>query len=221
MSDNTPVAQAPTGDLIPVFVGCIGGVEQYVCNARDLHAFLEIGKDFTTWIKDRIEKYQFVENQDFGDFSPDLGKNPRGRGRPSSEYQLTLDMAKELSMVENNDKGRMARRYFIECERRALAGAVAREQLPLEVEEACEIRAWRLAEEWRSMGAALLGPHPRPENVETLWMAAGTVKARAKERLVTLSNDMLKKGHGAARVSAWILNWQPPGYSTWNQVSWH
>jgi hypothetical protein len=53
MSDNTPVAQAPTSNLIPVFVGCIFGVEQHVCNARDLQAFLWIGKDFTAWIKDR------------------------------------------------------------------------------------------------------------------------------------------------------------------------
>jgi hypothetical protein len=55
MSDNTPVAQAPTSNLIPVFVGCICGVEQHVCNARDLHlqAFLGIWKDFTAWIKDR------------------------------------------------------------------------------------------------------------------------------------------------------------------------
>lgn len=83
-------------------------------SARDLHEFLEVGKDFSTWIQDRIEKYGFVEGQDF---SPILGKS--SGGRPTREYFISLDMAKELSMVENNARGRQARRYFIEVEKRA------------------------------------------------------------------------------------------------------
>ena len=87
-----------------------------VVSARELHRFLEIGKDFSTWIKDRIEKYGFVENQDFEIF-PNYGENSQ-TGRRRIEYALTIDMAKELSMVENNERGRTARRYFIECEKR-------------------------------------------------------------------------------------------------------
>lgn len=100
-------------------------------NARDLHAFLEVGKVFGTWIQDRIRQYGFVEHIDFEVFSdsgknrsievfPDSGKNSQG-GRPAKEYAISLDMAKELAMVERNDKGKEARRYFIECERRAKA----------------------------------------------------------------------------------------------------
>ncbi|OPB30025.1 antA/AntB antirepressor family protein [Bartonella sp. WD12.1] len=85
-------------------------------NARDLHTFLEVGKDFSTWITNRINQYQFEENRDFIVF-PNLRKNPQG-GRPFKDYVLTLDMAKELSMVERNDKGRQARRYFIEYEKK-------------------------------------------------------------------------------------------------------
>ncbi|EJF82725.1 phage antirepressor Ant [Bartonella rattimassiliensis] len=86
-------------------------------NARELHAFLEVGKKFADWIIERINKYDFVENRDYIVF-PNLGKNLQG-GRPSKDYALTLDMAKELSMVERNEKGKQARLYFIECERRA------------------------------------------------------------------------------------------------------
>jgi phage anti-repressor protein len=67
-------------------------------------------------MKDRIEQFDFVENQDFVTYSGNTEK-----GRPSKEYALSLDMAKELSMVERTAKGKQARQYFIECERRAKA----------------------------------------------------------------------------------------------------
>lgn len=73
-------------------------------NARDLHTFLELGKDFSNWIKDRIVQYGFVENIDYVVFAK-IGENPRG-GRPTKDYFLSLDMAKELSMVERNEKGK-------------------------------------------------------------------------------------------------------------------
>lgn len=108
--------------LIPVFTGLIGGQTLQLVNARDLHAFLQVGRDFTNWIKSRIDKYGFVENQDFQVFA-NSGENPAG-GRPTSDYHLTLDTAKELAMVENNEQGRAARRYFIDIERRHHAAAV-------------------------------------------------------------------------------------------------
>jgi phage anti-repressor protein len=81
-------------------------------NARELHKFLEVGRDFSSWIKQRIEKYEFEETVDF---TPVLG-NSTG-GRPELVYYISFDMAKELSMVENNEKGKQARKYFIELEK--------------------------------------------------------------------------------------------------------
>lgn len=107
--------------LIPVAAGEIGGEAVQTVNARDLHGFLEVGKDFSTWIKDRIDQYDFVENQDFV-CSPVSGSEGRG-GHNRKDYHLSIDMAKELSMVERNHKGKEARQYFIECERRAKAAA--------------------------------------------------------------------------------------------------
>ncbi|WP_142417230.1 antA/AntB antirepressor family protein [Bartonella massiliensis] len=96
-------------------------------NARDLHAFLEIGKDFSTWIKDRINQYEFEEGNDFiktQDLrSPKLGST-KSRAVIAINYHLTLEMAKELSMVERNEQGKKARQYFIECEKRAKQVAV-------------------------------------------------------------------------------------------------
>ena len=104
--------------LVPVIPGTIGNIPQLTVCARALHTALRVKRDFTTWIKGRINKYCFVENEDYEVFT-NSGENPAG-GRPAMEYRLSLNMGKELSMIENNDMGRLARRYFIECERRAL-----------------------------------------------------------------------------------------------------
>ncbi|MHA3722237.1 antA/AntB antirepressor family protein, partial [Yersinia enterocolitica] len=105
-----------TNQLIPVFDGTISNETTLLCNARDLHSFLGVGKRFASWITERISEYEFVENQDYVIFSQNREKI--GRGRPSIDYHLTLDTAKELAMVERNEKGRQIRRYFIECEKR-------------------------------------------------------------------------------------------------------
>lgn len=91
-------------------------------SARELHQFLESKQDFSTWIKSRVEKYEFVEGQDFCSFHKIVERETGATTR--IEYALSLDMAKELSMVENNEKGRMARKYFIECEKKANAPAL-------------------------------------------------------------------------------------------------
>lgn len=82
-------------------------------NARELHEQLQVTSHFRDWIKNRIQKYGFVENQDFVIFAKNLAK----KGRPEIEYFITIDMAKELCMVENNEQGRIARQYFIEKEK--------------------------------------------------------------------------------------------------------
>lgn len=85
-------------------------------NARELHERLESRSHFTDWIKARIEKYEFIEGKDYIQVYQKSLNNLGGR--PSTEYHLTINMAKELSMVENNERGRMFRQYFIDCEER-------------------------------------------------------------------------------------------------------
>jgi len=88
-------------------------------NARDLHAALEVGKDYSTWIKKRIEECNFKENEDFVVFTQ-TGENPLG-GRPAKERFLSLDMAKHLAMLEKNHQGKKVRTYFIEHEKQSRA----------------------------------------------------------------------------------------------------
>lgn len=103
---------------LPITSGTIGNLTQLTVDARALHSVLEVKCDFSSWIKRRISKYSFKENEDFEVFIKSE-ENPLG-GRAAIEYRLSIDMGKELAMVENNERGRMVRRYFIECERRLL-----------------------------------------------------------------------------------------------------
>lgn len=138
--------------------------EQQAVNARDLHKFLESKQDFSTWIKARIRKYGFIENEDFivdkenaqihdkinspkratatdGGFEKTTAKTlvksapqiygTMDRAIPMGfskiDYYISLDMAKELAMIENNKKGREVRKYFIQCEK-LLKQKIAEEQ---------------------------------------------------------------------------------------------
>ncbi|MCK8490738.1 antA/AntB antirepressor family protein [Spirosoma sp. RP8] len=90
-----------------------GGQGSLVVSARELHRFLGNRRQFADWIKNRIRQYEFVEGQDYISVS----QNSENGGR-MIEYALTLDTAKELSMVERTQKGKQARQYFIDCEKR-------------------------------------------------------------------------------------------------------
>lgn len=115
-----------TRPLIPLTSRQMDGAASQTVNARELHAFLQVGRDFSNWIKARVLEYGFEENEDFV-MSEDLSSpNPasaKSRAQRIIEYHLTLDMAKELAMVERNERGRQARRYFIECEKQLRAQA--------------------------------------------------------------------------------------------------
>ncbi|WP_312921154.1 antA/AntB antirepressor family protein [Stutzerimonas nitrititolerans] len=115
---NTAAATtAGTQQLVRVFDGIIGGLPAQVVDARELHAFLQNGDKFAGWMGARINKYGFEENRDFVIAS--VNSEAKRGGHNRKDYLLSLDMAKELSMVENNEQGRTARRHFIDCEKRA------------------------------------------------------------------------------------------------------
>ncbi len=130
-TEQNPTTSA-TENLIPVFTTDIGGVTQSAVNARELHEFLGSKQDFSSWIKRRLTEYGFVEQVDYQaitKFSDGYKQDKNGRlidqhGKVIPiEYHLTLDTAKELAMVEKNEKGQQARRYFINCEKQLHAHA--------------------------------------------------------------------------------------------------
>jgi phage anti-repressor protein len=105
---------------MPVVIEYRDGRERV--NARELHAALEVGRDFSNWIKGRIEEYGFIHSEDYEMYDGLSSPNPassKSRAQKTVEYSLTLDMAKELAMLERNEKGRAIRQYFIRVEARS------------------------------------------------------------------------------------------------------
>lgn len=90
-----------------------------VVSARELYSFLEVSTDFTTWCK-RMFEYGFEENVDYS-----LIKIGERSVHNKIDYALTLDCAKEISMIQRSEKGKTARRYFIDCEKRLLSNRLS------------------------------------------------------------------------------------------------
>lgn len=102
-------------------------------SARELHMFLEIGARFDIWIK-RMFEYDFEE---FRDFETCSFLNPNNQ--TVIDYALSLDCAKEISMIQRTEKGKEARRYFIECEKKLKEAIQSQSQIPQTFAEALKL----------------------------------------------------------------------------------
>lgn len=82
-------------------------------SARDLHELLNIGTKFTTWFE-RMKDYGFSEGEEF---FPKLGKTSEIGGRPQMDYEITVDMAKQICMIQRTPEGKACRQYLIDLEK--------------------------------------------------------------------------------------------------------
>lgn len=108
-----------TNQLINIQQQTIGNDTVNAVSARELHKFLESKRQFTNWVSPYVSEdndYGFIQGTDF--IRIDAGVNPTN-GVPIIDYWFTIDMAKEVSMLSKTEKGKQARKYFIECERKA------------------------------------------------------------------------------------------------------
>ncbi|WP_375643674.1 MULTISPECIES: antA/AntB antirepressor family protein [unclassified Bartonella] len=171
--------------LIDLHQTTIDGDIVQTVNARELHTFLAIGKRFATWITNRINQYAFEEGKDYILTLPKIGKR---KNVISKEYHLTLDMAKELSMVERNKKGRQARRYFIECEKKLKSQSV----------DYCDDIRFAFPKDWDKMSPTkkavyIYGPlHMHLVKAFTLVEESKHYKALIKEAKQVLERSVVK-----------------------------
>lgn len=195
-------------NLIPVFNGLIANHPVQLCNARELHQFVESKRDYSTWIKDRISDYGFIQNEDY------IIVTERTLGRPRKEYHITLDMGKELAMVERNEKGRMVRKYFIECERRALQQP---KQLALPEPEKTFTLRWKESELKRlaSFWCATYEMHQMLKHLESGLRAIGSNFASTVYTQVSEYQSTLDLIHARLQVDIDPLQYTEPENRHW------
>ena len=90
--------------------------DRITLSARDLHGFLEINTQYTKWFE-RMTEYGFNENVDYQAISQKR-LTAQGNETTYTDHQITIEMAKEIAMLQRNDKGKQARQYFIELEKK-------------------------------------------------------------------------------------------------------
>ena len=98
-------------NLIPVNYDA----EQPTVSARDLHEGLGINTDFRKWFP-RMTEYGFTENVDYKTCYPNMGNKNHG-GQNMVDYQISVDMAKQICMIQRSEKGRLYRQYFLDLEK--------------------------------------------------------------------------------------------------------
>lgn len=101
-------------NLIPI---SYDNPERPTVSGRELHEFLEVGADYRHWFP-RMCEYGFTEGEDFNSVKIDRVQNEGGRmvSRTVDDHQLTIPMAKELCMIQRNERGKQARQYFLAVE---------------------------------------------------------------------------------------------------------
>lgn len=89
--------------------------EQPTVSARDLHEGLDVGTKFATWFP-RMAEYGFTENVDYRICYPNLGSESHG-GQNMVDYEISVDMAKQICMIQRSEKGKQYRQYFLDLEK--------------------------------------------------------------------------------------------------------
>lgn len=122
-------------NLIAVSESTINEELVQTVNARELHEFLQSKQRFADWIKARIEKYEFTQDVDFITIHSSM------TSPPTIEYHVSLDMGKELAMVERTTKGKEVRKYFIAVEKEYRSKQESQFRIPKTLSEALQLAA--------------------------------------------------------------------------------
>ena len=194
-----------TGQNIEALLPISNNNGSQAVNARDLHAFLGIGRDFTNWMKDQIERCDLTENQDYEVFAQN-GENSKG-GRPSKEYALSIGAAKEISMMSQSEKGKTARRYFIACEEK-LKTIATQFQIPQSFSEALMLAA-RQAEQIDMQQKAIEAKEQKIKEDKPKVLFADAVVAAENSILIGKLANIIKQNGikiGQNRLFEWMRN---------------
>lgn len=170
-------------------------------SARSLYEFLEVTERFSTWFERQLQ-FGFIENQDFTSVKSFTLVN-NGAKREIDDYALTIDCAKEISMIQRNEKGKQARQYFIEAEKkfRAIQLGGGGFQIPQSFSEALMLAA-KQAEEIEKQQKQLKEQAPKV-------LFSDAVATSTKSCLIRELAKLIKQNGvdtGENRLYAWLRN---------------
>lgn len=162
-------------------------------SARALYDYLEVKTPFTTWLARRVEEYGFLEGKDF----LTILEESTG-GRPESDAALTVDMAKELGMVEKTPKGRTVRQYFIWAENKLRQVVEApRPALPTNYKEALVALLGEVEQKER-LEQELALAQPAIDFTKQVGVSANTLSMSEAAKWLKV------KGFGRTKLCAWL-----------------
>lgn len=173
-------------------------------SGRDLHKFLEVTTRYNDWFP-RMVDYGFTEGQDFYSF---LSNRSDGlSGKPSTNHAMTLDMAKELSMIQRTEKGKQARQYFIEVEKRARQSAPA---LPQNYAQALRAHADEV-ESHEATRAVVAFLAPKADAWDDLVSSAGSLSFRDAAKVISAEGGVTISGPKLTQILMdWKWAFRPP-----------
>lgn len=97
-------------NLVPVYETSTG---EKVVYGSELYAILEVKSNYRDWIRNRFADIEAIENEDF-----EAAKILAPSGQTRKDHIIKLDTAKEMAMLERNEKGKQVRKYFIAVEKK-------------------------------------------------------------------------------------------------------
>ena len=173
-----------------------------VVSARELHTFLEVGTNVNNWMKRQAERAMLVENEDFVCFSI-LESEGRG-GQNKVDYAITIQSAKEIAMLNGGEKGKQARLYFIECEKKAQSMQIA---LPRTYKEAL-LELITKEEEIEKANEQLSLQAPKVQAFNNVIDNSGTFTVDSLSDMVNIGRNKLFQ---ILRDWKWVMQNEPNG----------
>ena len=176
-------------ELIQISKVNINGAEVNSVNSRDIYDYLKIGRHYADWIKSSIDKYGFEDNLDFTIHKFVIGKNTQ------LDYIVTLDMAKELCMVSNTDKGKEVRRYFIHVEKES--------KRPLSFEEMAKLTIIEADKKIKELTSEIEENKPKVAFAMALEKTVSSIDFEFFSKVLYKENGIM---YGRANLMKWFRN---------------
>ena len=163
-------------------------------SGRELHDFLDVGTAYKDWFP-RMKEYGFDEGTDFcSKMSESTG------GRPAVDHIMTIDMAKEICMIQRTEKGKQARQYFIECEKRMKEMSVPHDSYMIE-DPVKRALAWVEEEKVRQEQARALEA-AKPKALFADAVASSSTSILVRDLAKVLHQNGIKIGQN--RMFGWL-----------------